>query len=175
MSGLIVGRGAASIGERTRQPMAIFFPFFRGADRGCQGRHQRAQRTPVRERSAASVSEEEGAPLAHPRRSARAILATCRGVAPSLPSRSSRRSRTSSARMLFPMRYDEHWNAGSPAGGHCTAARRRSSSRSTMSPVGRACRISRYATVSRSPLPARPWPIASTASGWEHAAVVLGG
>ena len=68
------------------------------------------------------------------------------------------------------MRYDEHWNAGSPAGGHCTAARRRSSSRSIMSPVGRACRISRYATVSRSPLPARPWPIASTTSAWRRVA-----
>src|SRR3546814_7698394 len=50
--------------------------------RGCQGRYQRTQRTPDRERSAASVPEEEGAPLAHPRRSARAILATYRGVAP---------------------------------------------------------------------------------------------
>src|SRR3546814_10288405 len=50
--------------------------------RGRQGRYQRAQCTPDRERSAASVPEEEGAPLAHPRRSARAILATGRGVAP---------------------------------------------------------------------------------------------
>src|SRR3546814_1265158 len=28
-------------GERTRQPVAIFFPFFRGADRGCGGRWYR--------------------------------------------------------------------------------------------------------------------------------------
>src|SRR3546814_15918424 len=51
LSGLIVGRGAAPTGERTRQPVAIFFPFFRGADRGCGGRWYRNTHRTTSDRS----------------------------------------------------------------------------------------------------------------------------
>src|SRR3546814_14172620 len=50
--------------------------------RGRPGRYQRAQCTPDRERSDASVPEEEEATLAHPRRHAPTILTTGRGVHP---------------------------------------------------------------------------------------------
>src|SRR3546814_1681126 len=40
-SGLSVGRGGAPTGERTRQPMAIFFPLLSGVGRGCGGRWYR--------------------------------------------------------------------------------------------------------------------------------------